>query len=240
MLNHIPHRFTQVTVSVVSCFLPGFGIELDGVPEPDSPDLEIAAIIEQMLNTPEDIPLQAVIKSVSKFDLLDWEGEQYEALAAAARTALSEINEKGIRSRGVNEVGNAVEVFVREALSAEGFATGIPVTSSGRRKTTGYPDLAAERGGQKFYIEVKIYNPENINTTQRSFYLSPSRDFKVIHSAYHLLIAFAMEPDQSGAYRARTVKWLDLFDLKCRLKYEFNASNRDLYAHDSGLVFFAE
>ncbi len=236
----VPYRITQVSVGVISCFLTGFGIDLEGVSQPDSHNMEIAAIIEQMLNTPEAIPLRAVIKSVSEFDLLDWEGEQYEALAAAARAALSEINEKGIRDRRVNEVGNAVEVFVRKALSAEGFATGIPVTSSGRRKTTGYPDLAAERGGQKFYIEVKIYNPENINTTLRSFYLSPSRDFKVIHSAYHLLIAFAMEPDKSGAYRAKTVKWLDLFDLNCRLKYEFNASNRDLYANDSGLVFFAE
>ena len=36
--------------------------------------------------------------------------------------------------------------------------------------------------------------------------------------------------------RIEGVRWLDLSGLRCDLKYEFNASNRDLYGRASGLV----
>ena len=201
---------------------------------------EIGEVIDQMLSARESIPLPLIIRSMTGFELLDWKGEQSAALESAARRALSMINDKGVRANRVNEVGNRVETFVQEALQSAGFVTGVPKTVSGKRKAAGYPDLAASRGGVRFFVEVKTYNPKNVDTTQRSFYLSPSREFKVAHDAYHLLIAFAMEGDESGAYRAKSVKWLDLFELRCRLKYEFNASNRDLYSEGAGLIFFSE
>ena len=220
--------------------LPFFGFTAVAGEEHERLQKEIAEVIEQMLNAREPIPLPLIIRSMTGFELLDWEDEESSALERAARRALLMINEEGVRANRVNEVGNRVETFVQEALQSAGFATGVPKTISGKKKTAGYPDLTASRGGARFFVEVKTYNPENVDTTHRSFYLSPSREFKVTHDAYHLLIAFAMEGDESGAYRARSVKWLDLFELRCRLKYEFNASNRDLYSQGAGLIFFSK
>ena len=217
-----------------------FGFTAVAGEERERLEKEIGEIIEQMLSTREPTPLPLIIRSMTGFELLDWKGEESSALEGAERRALSIINEEGVRANRVNEVGNRVETFVQEALQSVGFATGVPKTLSGKKKAAGYPDLAASRGGARFFVEVKTYSPENVDTTHRSFYLSPAREFKVTHNAYHLLIAFAMESDESGAYRARSVKWLDLFELRCRLKYEFNASNRDLYSQGAGLIFFSE
>lgn len=72
-------------------------------------------------------------------------------------------------------------------------------------------------------------------TTMRSFYLSPSESFKVSYSARHLLLAFGMSAEtvpgsQDSLYRPRSFKLIDLYDLLCDVKYEFNSDNKRLYA----------
>ncbi len=197
----------------------------------------IGKLLTESRRIPPKVPLPEIILNLSGKRLLDWEGEDQAALVEAARYVLSSINERGISAARVNEVGNAVESVVMDALRKEGFETEIPESQSGHRKVSGYPDLSASRGERFYYIEVKTYHPDNVKTTQRSFYLSPSLDSKVVRDAFHLLVAFTVLPADDGTYRASSFKWLDLFDLKCKLKLEFNASNRDLYSTEKGLIF---
>lgn len=69
----------------------------------------------------------------------------------------------------------------------------------------------------------------------RSFYLSPSDSFKVSLDARHLLLAFGMNPtaisgSRDSLYTPQSYKLIDLYDLLCDVKYEFNSDNRRLYA----------
>ncbi len=74
-----------------------------------------------------------------------------------------------------------------------------------------------------------------MDTTMRSFYLSPSESFKVSVDARHLLLAFGMEASsvpgsRDSSYIPISYKLIDLHDLLCDVKYEFNSDNRRLYA----------
>ena len=84
-------------------------------------------------------------------------------------------------------------------------------------------------------MECKIFAQGSAETTMRSFYLSPSESFKVSVDARHLLLAFGMEASpiagsRDSLYVPRSYKLIDLHDLLCDVKYEFNSDNRRLYA----------
>lgn len=180
-------------------------------------------------------PLHAVIEQLYGQPVIPYDGQCREEIEAAAREAFALINRHGLSARRVNEIGNAVEPLVIAALQAQGFSAGIPATASGRRQSSGYPDIEAQLNNTHFYFEIKTYNPANEATTQRSFYLSPSTDPKVTAPACHLIMAFAMEQATDGTYRAHAVRVLDIAGLSLGLKFEFNASNRDLYAPEHEL-----
>jgi hypothetical protein len=202
----------------------------------DDPHAAIRQRIRDMVTGVRDVPLPIVIEALSGRSVVPWDGEQREALERAAAAVLKEINRGGITSGRINEAGNVAEKHVLAALRAEGFSTDRPVAPSGRVRTAGYPDLLATLGDDHFYVEVKIFSASTEDSTQRSFYLSPSADFKVTRDAHHLLIAIELVPVAKGLYRTKTVRWLDLSRLHCDLKYEFNASNRDMYRPEAGLV----
>jgi hypothetical protein len=87
------------------------------------------------------------------------------------------------------------------------------------------------------YLECKIFAQGSADTTMRSFYLSPSESFKVSVDARHLLLAFGMQASPTAGAGSRDSKYIplsykliDLHDLLCDVKYEFNSDNRRLYA----------
>lgn len=187
-----------------------------------------------------DVPLPFVIEALSGHRVLPWDGGQRDRLVAVAAAVRTSINRSGIAARRPNEAGNLVEEHVLAALVAAGFRAGRPAGPSGRTRAAGYPDVEAEIEGSSFYVEVKTYSGTTEDSTQRTFYLSPSDDFKVTRDAHHLLLAVELTAAPDGVHRAGAVRWLDLSRLQCDLKYEFNASNRDLYAPASGLVIIEE
>jgi len=195
-------------------------------------------VVSQMLKPLRDIPLDIVVESICGHRILQYDGEEREELIKAVDLAGQEINRVGVKAKRPNEVGNYLEPFVRDALKQVGFDADVPRTVSGRRKAAGYPDIEATLGGKAFYIEVKSYNPENADTTQRSFFLSPSKDFKVTRDAYHLIFAFAMEQVGQGVFKTHTCKVLDAKNLLCDVKYEFNSDNRRLYGQAEDLLLF--
>jgi hypothetical protein len=86
---------------------------------------------------------------------------------------------------------------------------------------------------------LKSYNATTVNTTQRSFYYSPSATPRVTRDAVHLLLAYELEKverDGQALFVPRHWKLISLQDLEVDLKFEFNQSNRGLYGNDAATL----
>ena len=145
----------------------------------------------------------------------------------------------GIVAARPNEAGNAIENFAVKALTAEGFQAGIPVCRSGRARSAGYPDIRVTDGSKTAYVDCKTYSAKTRSQTLRSFYLSPSPDPKITEDAFHLLMSFELVAERrSGRSVYVPLRWgiYELARLNLHVKFECNASNRELYTDESLLV----
>jgi hypothetical protein len=206
----------------------------------------LEAALAQLLQPLKNIPFTTVVRalaehSILKMDLADpHDADLLKKLTQIAAICGERLRANPIKRPRPNEVGNDVEPYVIAAAKQAGLTCARPVTKSGALKSTGYPDiLITDQPGRKTYLECKIFSADTAGTTQRSFYLSPSDDFKVCHDARLLLMAFEMvatpvEGSQNSSYSAVAFKLIDLHDLLCDVKYEFNSDNRRLYA--AGMV----
>lgn len=204
--------------------------------------------IQQMLSPLKNIPFDLIIKSLSQFKVIKLvKTDQRDAallkrLEGAIRRAGEAVHQTPIRRPRPNEVGNDIEPFVLAALEKEGFRATRPTSSSGKKKSTGYPDiLFYDEYDRPTYLECKIYADGADPTTMRSFYLSPSEAFKVSMDARHLLLAYSMNRapipgSNNAAFTPTGFKLVDLHDLLCDVKYEFNSDNRRLYSEDLVLL----
>ncbi len=203
---------------------------------PDSPKYiaNLHETIRRFLEPIEGVRLNVVIRSLTGHRVLSWDENDQDcrALKGPLTKGLGATTRKlaktGIESRRPNEVGNYIETPVKRALAREGFNAGIPDVAAGGRQSAGYPDILLEMEGRPpIYLECKTYNQANVDTTQRSFYLSPPCS-KVSRDAYHLLVAFEVVR-RGRTYYPRHYRLLSIEDLPLELKHEFNASNRVLY-----------
>jgi len=141
-------------------------------------------------------------------------------------------------------VGNDIENYVRNALNSVGLKADVPVGPSGHKKATGYPDILFWYNGNPYYLECKTYNIENIGTTQRSFYFSPSDEFKVIYEAPYFILSFeiyvAGEKGNKHIYKCKHYKILSIESLLLDVKYEFNSDNKRMYSGKDGTSILAE
>lgn len=208
-------------------------------------DKERLAILEQalaqMLKPVKGIPFSVIVKSLAgcqviRIDRADQaDVELLERLQKTIQFCATELRSSPIRRPRPNEVGNDVEAYVMRALPKAGLTATRPTSQAGLGKSTGYPDiLIRDRQNRNTYLECKIFAPGSDATTMRSFYLSPSDSFKVCLDARHLLLAFGMEAraiagSRDSMYTPRSYKLIDLHDLLCDVKYEFNSDNRRLY-----------
>ena len=209
---------------------------------------ELEAVLTQFLRPVRNIPFSLIIKSMSGHDVLAINRDDVndaalvKKLTEVAQRSSQLVAEKPIRRNRPNEVGNDIEAYVIDAAKQLGLSAEKPKTKSGIVKTTGYPDvLLGDSSGRPVYLECKIFGQGSALTTMRSFYLSPSDNFKVTVSALHLLIAFGVEREpipesRDSFYRAVSFKLVDLSALKCDVKYEFNSDNRRLYHEESILA----
>ncbi len=165
-------------------------------------------------------------------------------IKAAAMVAGNRINKEGIRRPRPNEVGNDIEAFVVKALNESGLHADKPTGPDKKKKTMGYPDILFWHKEQPFYLECKTYNVENRETHQRSFYFSPSEEFKVIYDAPHLLLSYeiyvAGEQGLNHIYKCKHYKILSIELLSLDVKYEFNSDNKRLYSGAAGTIILAE
>ena len=207
-------------------------------------------VIKQMLIPLKDIPFNLVIeyltgKKVIPFDSKNHEDrELLEILKEVAIVGGKEINKNGIESGRPNEVGNYIEAFVKKAMQQYALNPDIPAGATGKKKATGYPDIIFFFKNKPYYLECKTYNLRNIPTTQRSFYFSPSDDFKVIYDTHHFILSYEMFLDgrigNKNIYRCNHYKILSLESLSLDVKYEFNSDNQRMYSGKNGAITLDE
>ena len=192
-------------------------------------------------NDSKNIPFDVVIEAFSDYKLIPFNRTDpkdtwlLKKLRQAIQNCIQQINTNGgIVSKRVNEVGNKMEEPVINAINAlsNDIKAERPKTASGQGKSTGYPDiLIYDKWGRPTYLEVKTYNTEKkLDTTLRSFYLSPSDNFKITCAARHLLVAFSITKLDSSLYLPEDYKLAVLDKLKCNIKFEINSNNKRLYA----------
>ncbi len=200
-------------------------------------DLEkIAKVITQPF---KNLPFSSVIRLLSGCKVLKFDNQNPDyklllsKLKSAAELAGKEAFKVGIFTKRPNEAGNKIEPFVKEALRQSDLIADTPVAQNGKKKSTGYPDIQITYGnGLTAYLECKTYNIKNIDTSQRAFYFSPSRNFKVTKDALHLLLGYQLIQEKRNnkvAYIPVHWKILTLDSLTVDLKHEFNQSNVKMY-----------
>ena len=182
------------------------------------------------------LPLFEVIREICGCEVLQVDPSDatdvalVRRLIKVAESAMRETRRNPIIHPRPNEVGNDVEAYVKSAIAED---PGMELVSMGR--ATGYPDILVRADDSRWvYIECKTYSQRNVDASLRSFYLSPSKSFKVEHDAVHLALSFGMNSvpvgDGRNEYTAFGFKIVDLYDLPCFLKSEWNSSNRELYS----------
>ena len=134
-----------------------------------------------MLTPLRKIPFHLVVECLSDYKIIPFNEKNSKDkkllsnLIKVANKAGLEVNKLGIKRTRPNEVGNDIESFVKRALNETGYKADTPKTNSGRKKSNGYPDIEfIDESNRANYLECKTFNIQNIATTQRSFYLSPS------------------------------------------------------------------
>lgn len=206
--------------------------------------------VKQMIKPLRNIPFNLVVESMTGKKVLRFDSsseehkEVLELLKKAAIDAGREINKGGILRPRPNEVGNDIEPYVKNSLNKLNLNADIPVGPSGNKKATGYPDMLFWYKNKPYYLECKTYNRKNLNTTQRSFYFSPSDEFKVIYDAVHFIVSFeiyvAGQSGENHIYKCESYKILSIESLSLDIKYEFNSDNKRMYSGKDGTVILAE
>jgi len=157
-------------------------------------------------------------------------------IGPALDAVLAEMNAPDSKTRAikrVNEMSAKFEDAIRTRLSAlPGLECGTPLTASGVRQRSGYPDLRLvdKATGRVFYLDPKLYAQGSKTSALRTFYFEPKRATnKVNDDARHLIIG--IEHDRGADDAVRFTKWelIDLANLRVKLKAEFEGSNADMY-----------
>jgi len=229
-------------LSIFTCALILLLSPLSCAAQTSPPDLtQTKAVIAQMRAPMRSVPLDVVIEALYGHKVLPFNhgnrnhAEVLKRLDAAAVSVIAKIKaEGGINSKRVNEVGNTIEQYVRDALTAQGMPARVPTgEKSGKARAVGYPDVAFTFAGEHFYLDCKTYNKDTAGSTMRTFYLSPSDDPKITRDAVHLILSFETARD-GDIYQLASYKIVSLEKLSLDLKYEFNSDNRRMYSGQHG------
>ena len=201
---------------------------------------ELEGVIAQMLKPLKALHFSIVIEGLSGFKVTPFDNSDskdkavLEKLIKAVKVAGENVNKNTILRPRPNEVGNDIEPFIKEALREIGYKANTPSTKGGKMKSTGYPDIEfVDEFGRINYLECKTFNIKNVDTTQRSFYLSPSEDFKITANAHHFAVCFEIvvvgRSRDNNIYKCSGWKILNLELLELDVKYEFNSDNSRMY-----------
>lgn len=236
------HRFIGFW-SLVILWTLGIGHWAFSQPSPSTNVFTERALAE-LVKPSKKLPFKTVIQSTTGHRVLDLNtnipghADLRAKFMRAAALAGERARKEGLAAVRPNEAGNQLEPFLRAALKDSGLDARIPRTTADRAQVVGYPDIEIT-GAVPCYLELKTYNAATVDTTQRSFYYSPSETPKVTRDAVHLLLAYELEKvERNGKTLFVPNHWklLTLQDLEVDLKFEFNQSNRGLYKDSSATL----
>lgn len=155
-------------------------------------------------------------------------------LAAAAEALVAWLNgsESPVRGlRRINEASRSVEDRLRKLLNSGEFTCSVPRTAGGIEQRSGYPDLRIVHipTGRVTYLDPKLFETGSRSSSLRTFYYEPrTLTGKIQDDARHVLLGITHD-GKDGDWTFQSWDLVDLYDLKVRLKAEFQGSNRDLY-----------
>ena len=199
---------------------------------------KLEKLLAQFKKLEKNIPFNLIVPAlfdteVKKFNpKIKSNKENLEKIATAMCKLCKDIQKNPIKKNRPNEVGNAIEPFVIDALKENCLKASIPKTQTGKIKRQGYPDIKIETDAVPIYLEVKTYSKERRGKGLRSFYLSPTKNPKIIEDAFHLLVGFEMM-QKNKEYTPVAFEIIDLYDLDCDIKLECNSDNKRLYQEKS-------
>lgn len=136
----------------------------------------------------------------------------------ASNSILRDVKDFDYTKKRPNEISNDLDRRLRERLNG--------VIPEG--KMAGYPDILIERNGKNFYIEVKLSEVNQLDSSLRTFYYEPVKVAKVRRDAVHVMVGFVHERKKVVGF-----KIVDLSKINVTLKNEFNANNREIYKKDA-------
>ena len=155
-------------------------------------------------------------------------------LQRIAERSADAMGQNSIERPRPNEVGNDVEKYVVKSLEEEPSVSVMPMPYK-----VGYPDIKIHLHATEeiVFLECKTFGSGKEDYSMRSFYLSPGEAVtaKVDCNAPHIMISFEMKRE-GNIFTPVSYKLVDLYDLPCKLKEEWQANNRDLYADQRVLV----
>ena len=140
--------------------------------------------------------------------------EVYEA----SKSVLDDVRDVDYADKRPNEISNDLERKLREKLKGE-----IPES-----KVAGYPDILMERNNKSFYIEVKLAEVEQLNSSFRTFYYEPVELAKVTRDAVHVIVGFVHRRKRIVGFKIVDLSWINV-----SLKNEFNANNKEIYKREA-------
>lgn len=168
-------------------------------------------------------------------------GRVMAAISEAMDGLVVELSGEGSPVKGLRRINEGSRFFedgLLERLDGmEGFSCEVPRTREGRAQRSGYPDLRLmdEVTGDVYYLDPKLMERGAVESSLRSFYFEPKgKTLKVLDDATHLLIGIEHDGND-GDWEFLGYRLVDLSRLRVRLKAEFQASNREVYAERSVL-----
>ncbi|MCS6988866.1 MAG: hypothetical protein NZM06_05045 [Chloroherpetonaceae bacterium] len=186
------------------------------------------------------MPFELFIKAISgrRVIPINERGNEDKVLIATlkevVKNAILELNNVGIGTKRPNEAGNKAETFLKSAIEKSSLKL------QSLSQSAGYPDLLIlDEFNRPTYIEVKTYNIDSVESSFRSFFVSPAkRKSKIEFDARHLLVSFQLEK-KDGRFYAEKASVYDIAFLMGEVKREFNSSNKELYASPRSRELFS-
>lgn len=157
------------------------------------------------------IPLRLYIQERTKYKVEKASPELLQEVTSISNKAFSYVKNQHSfeNNQRINECGNKMETIL-DIIDKNIIKIG---------KSAGYPDRELLN---KCYIEVKLANKKNLNSTLRSFYMSTID--KVKKNLPHVLVCFVHEH--------KILKYVivkDLYYLELNIKVELNSNNKEMY-----------
>jgi len=157
------------------------------------------------------IPLRLYIQERTKYKVKKASPELLQEVTSISNKAFSYVKNQHSfeNNQRINECGNKMETIL-DIIDKNIIKIG---------KSAGYPDRELLN---KCYIEVKLANKKNLNSTLRSFYMSTID--KVKKNLPHVLVCFVHEH--------KILKYVivkDLYYLELNIKVELNSNNKEMY-----------